>query len=68
MQLTSVQKEEIKSLMDDYLTNKVFVYDGSFRRESYAYPKSVTSLNGPINGCMYKSKYILNCNLFAQMI
>ena len=68
MRLTSIQKEEIKSLMDDYLVNKVFVYDGSFRRESYAYPKSVTSLNSSINGCMYKSKYILNCNLFAQMI
>ena len=68
MQLSSVQKTEIKSLMNDYLANKIFIYDGSFRRESYAYPKSVSSLNGSINGCMYKGKYILNCNLFAQMI
>lgn len=68
MQLTTLQKEQIKSLIDDYLNNKIFVYDGSFRRESYAYAKSVSTLNGSINGCMYKKKYILNCGLFAQMI
>lgn len=68
MQLTTLQKQQIKTLMDDYFDNKIFVYDGSFRRESYAYAKSVSSLNGSINGCMYKKKYILNCGLFAQMI
>lgn len=68
MQLTRIQKDEIKALMDDYINSKLFVYDGSFRRESYAYAKSVSSLNGTINGCMYKKKYILNCGLFAQMI
>lgn len=68
MQLTTLQKEQIKELMDEYLASKLFVYDGSFRRESYAYAKSVSSLDGSINGCMYKKKYILNCGLFAQMI
>lgn len=68
MQLSSTQKTEIKSLMNDYLTSGLFIYDGSFRRESYAYPNSVSSLNSSINGCMYNGKYILNCGLFAQMI
>lgn len=67
--LTEVQKTQIKNLMTEYLENKgKFVYDGSFRRESYAYAKSVSSLNADIQGCMYKGKYILNCGLFAQMI
>lgn len=67
--LTQAQKNEIKQLVEDYLSNKnKFVYDGSFRRESYAYPKSVTSLNSDTNGCMYKGKYIMNCGIFAQMI
>ena len=68
-QLNGRQKEEIQSLISDYLNNKAkFVYDGSFRRESYAYPNSVTTLNGTTNGCMYKGKYIMNCGIFAQMI
>lgn len=68
-ELTITQKSEIKNLMNLYLDNKSkFVYDGSFRRESYAYPQAVSSLNGDINGCTYKGKYILNCGLFAQMI
>ena len=68
MQLSSTQKTAIKSLMSEYLTSGLFVYDGSFRRESYAYPNSVSSLNGSIEGCKYNGKYILNCGLFAQMI
>lgn len=68
--LTEKQKLEIKTLMTQYLENKSkFIYDGSFRRESYCYPNSVTTLDSTnINGCMYKGKYILNCGLFAQMI
>ena len=68
--LTNKQKTSLKQLMDDYFNNKnKFIYDGSFRRESYAYPRAVKSLNSEdINGCMYKGKYILNCGLFAQMI
>lgn len=67
--LTQSQKGEIQELINDYLDNKSkFVYDGSFRRESYAYPKSVTTLNGDTDGCMYKGKYIMNCGIFAQMI
>lgn len=67
--LTQTQKQEMKQLIEDYLSNKSkFVYDGSFRRESYAYPKSVASLNGDTNGCMYKGKYIMNCGIFAQMV
>lgn len=67
--LSDKQKAEIKQLMSEYLTNKSkFVYDGSFRRESYAYPKVVKSLNSDIDGCMYKGKYIMNCGLLAQMV
>lgn len=67
--LTQTQKQEIKQLIENYLSNKnKFVYDGSFRRESYAYPKSVASLSGDTNGCMYKGKYIMNCGIFAQMV
>lgn len=68
MELSNTQKQQIKKLMTEYLESGIFVYDGSFRRESYAYPKSVSTLNGTINGCKYKEKYILNCGLFAQMI
>lgn len=68
-ELTDAQKTQVKNLIDDYLNNKSkFVYDGSFRRESYAYAQSVSSLSGDINGCMYKGDYIINCGLFAQMI
>lgn len=68
-ELTNKQKLEMQDLMGDYLLNKSkFVYDGSFRRESYAYPNSVSTLNGSINGCMYKGKYIMNCGLLAQMV
>lgn len=67
--LSSAQKIEMKTLMDAYHAQRSsFIYDGSFRRESYAYPNSVSSLNGSINGCKYGNTYILNCGLFAQMI
>lgn len=67
--LSNTQKSEIKSLMDQYYSAKAsFIYDGSFRRESYAYPTSVSSLDGSTEGCMYNGQYILNCGLFAQMI
>ena len=67
--LSNKQKDALQSLITDYLNNKSkFVYDGSFRRESYAYPNSVSSLNGSTNGCMYKGDYIMNCGIFAQMI
>lgn len=67
--LSTSQKTTLKNLMTDYLNQKsLFVYDGSFRRESYAYPSSVSSLSGSIDGCKYNGQYILNCGLFAQMI
>ena len=34
MQLTSIQKEQIKALMDEYLNSGLFVYDGSFIKEN----------------------------------
>lgn len=71
IKLTYEQKSALKNLMDDYFSNKSkFIYDGTFRRESYAYPKTISTLdsNSNIAGCMYKGKYILNCGLFAQMI
>ena len=68
-QLEDWQKREIQDLMSEYFANKSkFVYDGSFRRSSYTYPNAVTTLNGSIEGCMYKGKYVMNCGLFAQMI
>lgn len=67
-ELTTQQKTEIKSLMDSYFSNKSkFKYDGTYRRESYAYPKKVSNLND-VEGCLYGSKYLLNCGLLAQMI
>ena len=67
--LTSEQKTALKNLTTQYLSDKnKFIYDGSFRRESYAYPNSVSSLDSDINGCMYDGKYITNCGLFVQMI
>ena len=71
--LTSSQKSQLKTLMNSYLTkgtsnDPFWVYDGSFRRESYAYPQTVSSLSDSIDGCIYDNKYILNCGLFAQMI
>lgn len=67
--LDDLQKSELQDLMTEYFANKsLFVYDGSFRRSSYAYPKSVNTLNGTIEGCMYKGKYVMNCGLLAQMI
>lgn len=67
--LTTEQKSQIKSLINSYLSEtSLFVYDGSFRRESYAYPNTVNSLSADINGCVYNDQYILNCGLFAQMI
>lgn len=67
--LSDSQKSEMKLLMDSYYSQRsLFIYDGSFRRESYSYPNSVSSLSGSIDGCMYNNKYILNCGLFAQMI
>ena len=67
--LTSSQKQSLKNLIDNYLNQKtLFIYDGSFRRESYAYPNSVSSLNADIKGCKYGDQYILNCGLLAQMI
>lgn len=67
--LSDEQKTEMKNLMTSYLAEKsLFVYDGSFRRESYAYPNTVSTLGGDITGCVYNGKYIINCGLFAQMI
>lgn len=68
--LTDAQKVEIRMLMDDYrLAKSLWVYDGTFRRESYAYPVVIDSLdNAGIEGCMYNGKYIINCGLLCQML
>ena len=72
--LSDSQKSELVSLMDDYLNSGLFIYDGSNRRESYAYPNYLESLDSTnINGCKYKDEdgndyYIINCGTFAQMI
>lgn len=67
--LTTEQKNSLKKLMDDYFNNKdLFIYDGSFRRESYAYPNTVPDLNSTMQGCVYNEQYVLNCGVFAQMI
>lgn len=66
--LNDTQKSEIKDLMTDYLNNNTkFVYDGTFRRESYAYPVETTADN--MEGCINADgKYYLNCGLLAQMV
>ena len=68
--LTSAQRNALYDLTMSYVTNtSLWVYDGSFRRESYAYPNTVSSISsGGIKGCVYNNKYIINCGLFAQMI
>ncbi len=71
--LSDTQKQQMKTLMDEYFSSGLFLYDGSFRRESYAYPNYVDSLNSSnTNGCKYKDStgdwYITNCGVFAQMI
>ena len=66
--LNNKQKTEIKKLMSDYLANNTkFIYDGTFRRESYAYPVKTTDDN--MHGCINsEGKYYLNCGLLAQMV
>lgn len=67
--LSSTQKAQMVSLMDDYMNNKsLFTYNGTYRRESYAYAN--TSDGSDINGCVEvdTGKYFLNCGLFAQMV
>lgn len=70
--LTSTQKDEIYNLIINYVkSTSLWKYDGSFRRESYAYPNSINvDLGSNINGCVDEDsgKYIINCGLFAQMI
>lgn len=67
--LSAEQKAQIAALMDDYMSNKsLFTYNGTYRRESYAYAN--TSDGSNINGCIEADtgKYFLNCGLFAQMV
>lgn len=68
--LTTAQKNALYDLTMAYVTNtSLWVYDGSFRRESYAYPNTVSSISsGGIKGCVYDGKYVINCGLFAQMV
>ena len=68
--LMDEQKSTLKVLMDDYYAAAdKFVYDGTARRQCYAYTSSgkitTTSL---INCRNTNKKYYLNCGLFAQMI
>lgn len=66
--LSDGKKAELKNLMTSYFDNKSkFVYKGSIRRESYAFPNKLPAKG--IEGCMDSSnKYLMNCSVFAQMI
>lgn len=68
--LSTDQKTQIKSLMDDYygIASK-FIYDGTARRQCYAYTTAGDISTTSLKNCMDSSnKYYLNCGLFAQMV
>ena len=69
-ELTSTQKQAMKSLMDAYFAQKnIFEYRGDIRRESYAYTSKLATGSSTIEGCMNTAgDYLLNCGVFAQMI
>lgn len=71
-ELTSVQKQQIKGLMDDYFNagaDQIFAYRSDTRRESYASAKKISSSADAMGGCMNTAgKYLMNYGVFAQMI
>lgn len=69
-ELTVAQKQQIRTLMDEYVANKsIFEYHSTNRRESYAYTTILSDTSTSVKGCMNTSgKYLLNCGVFAQMI
>lgn len=68
--LTAEQKTQIKLLIDDYYgAASKFTYDGTARRQCYAYTTAGDISTTSLGNCMDSSKlYYLNCGLFAQMI
>lgn len=68
--LTDEQKNELKILMDDYYAAaSKFVYDGTARRQCYAYTSSGNITTTSLTNCRNTNKkYYLNCGLFAQLI
>lgn len=68
--LTAEQKSQMKSLMDQYFNNdSKFIYDGTARRQCYAYTTSGDISTTSLTNCRDSNdKYYLNCGLFAQMV
>lgn len=68
--LTAEQKAQMKTLMDQYFNNdSKFIYDGTARRQCYAYTTSGDISTTSLVNCRNSDdKYYLNCGLFAQMI
>lgn len=68
--LSTEQKAQIKSLMDDYYgAASSFYYDGTARRQCYAYTTSGDISTTSLTNCKNTNgDYYLNCGLFAQMI
>ena len=64
------KKNILKKLMDDYyFAAKKFCYDGTARRQCYAYTSNGKITTSFLKNCRNNSKkYYLNCGLFAQMI
>lgn len=68
--LSDDKKLALKKLMDDYYNNaEKFIYDGTARRQCYAYTSSGKITTSSLKNCRdTNKKYYLNCGLFAQMI
>lgn len=68
--LSDEQKIVMKELMDGYYAaSDKFVYDGTARRQCYAYTSSGKITTSSLKNCRNENKkYYLNCGLFAQMV
>lgn len=68
--LSTEQKNQIKSLIDQYYSSaSLFYYDGTARRQCYAYTTAGEISTTSLTHCMNNdNKYYINCGLFAQMI
>lgn len=68
--LSKNKKAALKKLMDDYYgAADKFYYDGTARRQCYAYTSSGKITTSSLKNCRNTDKkYYLNCGLFAQMI
>lgn len=68
--LSTAQKAQIRSLVDDYYNSaSLFYYDGTARRQCYAYTTSGDISTTNLTNCKNTDgAYYLNCGLFTQMV